>query len=94
MPNPKIEAIGKIAELLKGILGMFSAKEVRARRRIYYEGRVLKAIQREEQHYERLDEFIYFIEKLVRLDNREDEKLWKRYIRKFRQDKKTFLKLT
>ena len=85
--------LGKLAELGKGLLTYFSSAERRARRQLARDDRVRKAVQLEEQHYDRLFKFIDWVTPRIKL-SKQEMKAWKLWKIKFTQDKTKFFKLT
>ena len=87
-------AVKSVAEFGKGLLKWFSADERRKRFKLGLDVKVKKAIQREEEHYERLDVFLTWIEGHLDFESSRDLKAFDRDVKEFKEDKRVFLRLT
>ncbi len=88
------EVFAFLRELTRGFFKYFSTEERRARIKDSLDRKIRRAIEKEEQHYIRLERFLDFCDGHLKLKSSVDKKLYQSYKKRFSQDRSIFFKLT
>lgn len=86
--------IGKALDFGKSLLFYFSADERRKRRNLSYSASVKKAINLQEEHYDRLIEFLSFVRLKAKFKNPDDKKKFSKLAYRLKKDGRIFKRLT